>query len=251
MVRRLGLPPSISACLFDMDGVLTRTAKLHAAAWKRMFDNYLAARAGTDQPFVPFDIDKDYAPYVDGKVRSDGVRSFLASRGIVLPDGDMNDLPGSETVAGLGNLKNEMILQLMAEGGVEAFEGSRRYVELAQQCGLPVGVVSASANTVDVLRASGLEGMFDVVVDGNVAISQGLKGKPAPDSFLFAAASLHVTPAATAVFEDAIAGVAAGRAGKFAYVVGVNRLNQAAALKEAGADIVVEDLADLLDANEE
>lgn len=215
-----------------------------------MFDNYLAARAGVGQPFVPFDIEKDYAPYVDGKVRSDGVRSFLASRSIVLPDGELDDPPGVDTVVGLGNLKNQMILQLMAEVGVEAFEGSRRYVELARKCGFPVGVVSASANTVDVLQASGLKAMFDVVVDGNVAIAQGLKGKPAPDSFLFAAAALNVSPHATAVFEDAIAGVAAGHAGKFGYVVGVNRLNQAAALKEAGADIVVADLADLLDASE-
>lgn len=244
--RNLGLPESIKACLFDMDGVLTQTAKLHAQAWKRLFDSYLAARAGPDHPFLPFDIEKDYAPYVDGKIRSDGVRSFLGSRGIVLPDGEPNDPPGRATVSGLGNLKNEMILQLMAEVGVEAFEGSRRYVELAKEQGYPVGVVSASANTVDVLQASGLAGMFDVVVDGNVASAKGLRGKPAPDSFLYAADLLSVAAIATAVFEDAIAGVAAGRAGGFGFVVGVNRLNQAAALKEAGADLVVDDLSDLL-----
>lgn len=242
----LGLPTFIKACLFDMDGVLTRTATLHARAWQRMFDAYLSGRAGPQEPFVPFNVEKDYLLYVDGKARADGVRAFLRSRGIELPEGTPEDSPGSETIHGLGTLKNEMVRQLMDEVGVEAFEGSRRYVTAVREQGLRTGVVSASASTLDVLEASGMKDMFDTVVDGNVAIHQGLKGKPAPDGFLFGADNLGVMPAESAVFEDALAGVEAGHAGGFGFVVGVDRLNQGPALLSAGADVVVRDLAELL-----
>lgn len=230
-----------------MDGVLTPTATLHAAAWKKMFDEFLQSRASIiGEEFVPFDPDRDYALYVDGKMRADGVRSFLKSRGIELPDGHIDDPVGSTTVHGLGNWKNELVKELIRESGVNPFEGSVRYLQAVKDAGLKRAVVSASANTLDVLNASKLADMFDLLVDGNVAAAQGLRGKPAPDTFLYAARSLGVEPANASVFEDAIAGVRAGREGGFGYVVGVDRLDQAGALKEAGADIVVKDLAELL-----
>lgn len=245
-MAKLGLPESIRACLFDMDGVLTQTAKLHALAWKQMFDDYLAGRAGAGRAFVPFEAPRDYALYVDGKARADGVRSFLASRGIQLAEGPLDDGPQAQTIHGLGNRKNELVRKLMAQVGVEAYQGSIRFVRAAAGMGLAVAVVSASVNTMDVLKACGIEELFGVVVDGKVALEKGLKGKPAPDTFVEAAAMLGVSPARAAVFEDAIAGVTAGRAGAFGYVVGVDRLNQQAALEQAGADVVVRDLADLL-----
>lgn len=230
-----------------MDGVLTSTGKLHAAAWKKMFDEFLQSRASIlEEEFVPFDSDRDYALYVDGKIRADGVRSFLESRGIELPEGHIDDPSGSPTIHGLGNWKNELVKELIREQGVESFEGSLRYLQAVKDAGLKRAVVSASANTLDVLNASRLTEMFDLIVDGNVAAAQGLRGKPAPDTFLHAARLLGVDPADAGVFEDAIAGVRAGRAGEFGYVVGVDRLNQADALREAGADVVVKDLADLL-----
>jgi beta-phosphoglucomutase family hydrolase len=242
----LGLPNGIRAGLFDMDGVLTQTAKVHAAAWKQMFDEYLRRRAkGGD--FEPFDSGRDYDEHVDGRPRPDGVRQFLASRGIELPEGEPGDPPGAETVAGLGNRKNELVLDLIAERGVAAYPSSERYVRAARDEGLRTAVVSSSANTRDVLRAAGLDGLFDVVVDGHAVSDRGLKGKPAPDTFLAAARDLGIEPQQAAVFEDALAGVEAGRAGGFGHVVGVDRSGQADALRAHGADVVVGDLGELLD----
>src|SRR5579872_6229268 len=245
---KLGLPDRVTACLFDLDGVLTQTAVVHEVAWKQMFDSYLAERAGrAGQAFAPF-TEADYDAYVDGKPRSDGVRSFLASRGIELPDGSHDDPPDAETIAGLGNRKNELVLRLIHDQGVAAYEGSVRYVKAVIQAGLARAVVSSSANCHDVLAAAGIAQFFDVVVDGITVEKEHLRGKPAPDTFLHAAAELGVEPAQAAVFEDALAGVEAGRAGGFGCVVGVDRVGQAAALAAHGADVVVKDLADLLPA---
>ncbi len=244
----LGLPDSIRGCLFDLDGVLTQTAKVHAAAWKEMFDDYLRERAKrTGEPFVPFDPVADYDEYVDGKPRADGTRSFLESRGITLPEGSDGDPPTAETIHGLGNRKNEMVQRKIREDGVEAYPGSVAYVRAVKAAGLPRAVVSSSANCRDVLIAAGIEDLFDARIDGVVAEREHLRGKPAPDTFLAGARALGLKPTTAAVFEDALAGVAAGRAGGFGFVVGVDRVGQAAALKEHGADIVVTDLGELLD----
>jgi beta-phosphoglucomutase family hydrolase len=247
MMTPLGLPEDVTACLFDLDGVLTQTAKVHAAAWKQMFDDYLrewAARTG--RPFVPFDEVADYDEYVDGKPRYDGVRSFLASRGIELPEGSPSDPPGTESVRGLGDRKNELVLKLIHAQGVQPYEGSVRYVRAVREAGLARGVVSSSANCRDVLEAAGIADLFDQVVDGVVAEREHLKGKPAPDTYLAGARALGVEPRHAAVFEDALAGVTAGRSGGFGFVVGVDRTGQADALREHGADVVVSDLAELL-----
>ena len=244
----LGLPDGIRGCLFDLDGVLTKTAKVHDAAWKQMFDSYLRDRGRrTGQPVVPFDPVKDYDEYVDGKPRADGTRSFLASRGIELPDGSPDDPPDAETVYGLGNRKNAILLEMIRTSGVEAYEGSVRYVRAVRDAGLHRAVVSSSANCHDVLVAVGIEDLFEARIDGVVAEQEHLRGKPAPDTFLAGARALGLEPSAAAVFEDALAGVAAGRAGGFGYVVGVDRAGQGEALKSHGADIVVTDLAELLD----
>ena len=244
----LGLPDGIRGCLFDLDGVLTKTAAVHDAAWKEMFDSYLGERARqTGQPFVAFDPAADYEKYVDGKPRADGTRSFLAARGITLPDGGDDDPPEAETVHGLGNRKNVILLRRIRQNGVEAYEGSVRYARAVAAAGLRRAVVSSSANCRDVLVAAGIEDLFEARIDGIVARREHLPGKPAPDTFLAGSRALGLAPAEAAVFEDALAGVAAGRAGQFGYVVGVDRVGQAAALKSHGADIVVTDLADLLD----
>ena len=246
--QRLGLPSQIRACLFDLDGVLTQTARVHATAWKEMFDGFLRERAGrTREKFVPFDPVADYDTYVDGKPRYDGVRSFLASRGIELPEGDPSDPPSAETVHGLGNRKNELVLALLKRDGVESYPGSVRYVHAVREAGLHTAVVSASANCKDVLEAAGISDLFEVRIDGVVVEQQHLRGKPAPDTFLAAAKELGVQPADAAVFEDALAGVEAGRAGSFGFVIGVDRTGQREALLEHGADIVVSDLAELLE----
>jgi beta-phosphoglucomutase family hydrolase len=246
----LGLPTSVTACLFDLDGVLTQTAKVHAAAWKRMFDGYLRERAHrTGEAFVPFDAIRDYDEYVDGKPRYDGVRSFLRARGIELPEGGPDDSPGAETVHELGNLKNEIVLKLIHEHGVEPYEGSVGYVHAARAAGLRRAVVSSSTNCRDVLVAAGIQELFEEIIDGIVAERDHLPGKPAPDAFLAGARALGVQPAQAAVFEDALAGVEAGRAGRFGFVVGVDRVGQAEALHAHGADVVVSDLGELLEAS--
>ncbi len=244
----LGLPDGIQALLFDLDGVLTKTAAVHAAAWKEMFDDFLRQRAESEgTPFVPFDIHDDYDEYVDGKPRSDGVRDFLRSRQIVLPEGGDEDPPQAQTVRGLGNRKNVLVLERIERDGVEVFEGSRRYLDAAREAGARLAVVSSSANTAQVLEVTGIADYFEVRVDGITIVERGLKGKPAPDTFLYAASELGVEPAHAAVFEDALAGVEAGRAGHFGVVVGVDRVGQAAALAEHGADVVVQDVAELLE----
>ena len=245
--RPLGLPAGIRAGLFDLDGVVTQTARVHAAAWKQMFDAFLRERAArSGEPFVEFDEVADYDEYVDGKPRLDGVRSFLAARGIELPDGDPDDPPGAATVSGLGSRKNELVLAMIERDGVETYDGSVRYLHAARAAGLRRAVVTSSANCGQVLDAAGIADLFEVRVDGVVAKRERLHGKPAPDTFLAAARALEVEPAAAAVFEDALAGVAAGQAGGFGYVVGVDRVGQAEALRAHGADVVVSDLAELL-----
>jgi beta-phosphoglucomutase family hydrolase len=243
----LGLPEGITACLFDMDGVLTKTAAVHAAAWTQMFDEFLKARAkASGGEFKAFDTHDDYDEYVDGKPREDGIRDFLASRDISLPEGHPDDPADAQTVYGLGNRKNELLLKRIKDDGVEVFDGSVRYLEAAQQAGLRRAVVSSSANTEQVLSVTGLARYFEVRVDGVTIAQRHLHGKPAPDTFLDAARQLGVEPAHAAVFEDALSGVAAGHAGHFGFVVGVDRVGQAKALAEHGADQVVEDLAELL-----
>lgn len=244
----LGLPDAIRACLFDLDGVLTQTAKVHAAAWKSMFDEYLKTRSErTGEPFQPFDAHDDYDEYVDGRPRYEGVRQFLASRNIDLPQGAPSDPPSAETIDGLGNRKNELVLELIHEHGVEPYEGSVRYVHAARDAGLRRAVVSSSTNCRDVLRAAGIDDLFEEIVDGVVADRERLAGKPAPDTYLAGARAVGVGPAEAAVFEDALAGVESGRAGGFGFVVGVDRVGQADALRAHGASVVVEDLTELLD----
>jgi len=244
----LGLPDHIHAFLFDLDGVLTQTAKVHAAAWKDMFDTFLRAEAErTDEDFVPFDPVADYDTHVDGRPRLDGTRAFLASRGIELPEGSPADPPGTRSVQGLSSAKNATVLRMIQEQGVQPYPGSVEYVHRLRVLGLPRAVVSSSANARDVLRAAGIDGLFDVVVDGVVAKRDNLAGKPAPDTFLAAARALKTPPEHAAVFEDALAGVASGQAGGFGFVVGVDRTGQAEALREHGADLVVADLADLIE----
>jgi beta-phosphoglucomutase family hydrolase len=244
----LGLPSGVIACLFDLDGVLTRTASVHAAAWKQMFDEFLqgwSARHGVE--FVPFDAGDDYDNHVDGRPRLEGTRGFLRSRGIELPAGSPDDPPGALTVNGLSNKKNNLVLRMLRQGGVEVYEGSVRYVRAVRDAGLRTAVVSSSANTAEVLDAAGITDLFDARIDGVVAAERHLAGKPAPDTFLAGAEALGAGPPTAAVFEDALAGVEAGRAGGFALVVGVDRVGQADELRRHGADVVVSDLSELLD----
>ena len=241
----LGLPDDITALLFDLDGVLTPTAKIHFKAWKQTFDEFLKSRDGDS--FKEFTQD-DYNEYVDGMSRFDGVRSFLKSRDIELPEGadDDDGSSGDPTVHGLGNRKNDLVLELIKKDGVEPYPGSLKYVKAAKQAGLARAVVSASANCRPVLRSAGIEDLFDAIIDGKVADEQHLQGKPHPDTYLAGARALGVDPSVGAVFEDATAGVQAGHDGHFGYVIGVDRVDHAAALKAHGADVVVKDLADLL-----
>jgi beta-phosphoglucomutase family hydrolase len=243
----LGLPSDVRACLFDLDGVLTQTASVHAAAWKEMFDQYLRRRAGErGEPFRPFDEVADYDAYVDGKPRYDGVRSFLAARGIELAQGDPSDPPDAETIDGLGNRKNELVLEMIRKRGVKPYPGSVDYVNACKKAGLRRAVVSSSTNARDVLGSAGIADLFEAVIDGVVAEREHLGGKPAPDTFLAGAKALAAEPAEAVVFEDALAGVEAGRAGRFGFVVGVDRVGQAEALGAHGADVVVSDLSELL-----
>lgn len=244
----LRLPAGISACLFDLDGVLTQTAAVHGLAWKEMFDAFLLERSrATGTTFAPFALPLDYTAHVDGKLRHDGVRGFLAARGIELPEGSPEDAESADTVHGLGTRKNDRVLEIMARDGVDVYEGSVRFAEAARDLGLRRAVVSASKNCQLALAAAGIEDLFEVRIDGVVAEARGLPGKPAPDTFLAAAEDLGVAPAACAVFEDALAGVEAGRAGAFGWVVGVDRHDNAAGLRAHGADVVVTDLSELLE----
>jgi beta-phosphoglucomutase family hydrolase len=243
---RVLLPDGIRVCLFDLDGVLTDTAAVHAEAWKRTFDAFLRARSiRGGRRFVPFAL-TDYIEHVDGKQRSDGVRSFLASREIELPAGASDDPPHADTIGGLGNRKNELVLAMLRSRGVQPYPGSIRFIQVARDAGLRCAVVSASANCREVLKAAGIGELFEARVDGLVAMREHLLGKPAPDTFLAAAVLLRVAPPEAAVFEDAIAGVTAGRRGGFGFVVGIDRVGHAAALRAHGADIVVSDLAELV-----
>jgi beta-phosphoglucomutase family hydrolase len=245
--KRTRLPPAIRACLFDLDGVIVSSVGTHAAAWKDAFDEFLreqARESGT--PFVPFDADHDYALYVDGMRREDGVRTFLASRGITLPEGTPDDPPGRRTVWGVGNRKNALLLSRIESRGVDVYPGSVEFVHAVRADGLSTAIVSSSANAPAMLRAAKIDDLFDVRIDGAYALAKRLAGKPAPDTFLAAAAELGVEPSGAAVFEDALAGVEAGRAGQFAWVIGVDRRGDADALSSHGADVVVSDLAELL-----
>ena len=240
----LGLPDGIRGCLFDLDGVLTRTATVHQAAWKRTFDAFLRER---DPQAAEFG-DEDYTRYVDGKPRADGVRDFLASRGIELPEGSPDDGPDAQTVQGVATRKNELVQAELDEHGVQVYEGSVRYLHAVKDAGLPVAVVTASANGEKVIAAAGFADLVDARIDGVVTAREGYRGKPAPDTFLAGARALGLQPAEAVVFEDAQSGVAAGRAGHFGHVVGVDRVGggQAEALREHGADVVVTDLDQLL-----
>ena len=242
MLSAVRLPEDTRACLFDMDGVLTDTAHLHAEAWKQAFDSYLDAHGRHPR----FDRRSDYDEYVDGKPRYEGAASFLESRHIALPRGAPSDPPDSETVHGIANRKNEIVLRLIRERGVTAYPGSLIFVRAARGIGLRMAVVSSSANAKEVLEAARIDDLFEVVVDGNVAEREQLKGKPAPDTYVAAARALGVTSEQAAVFEDALAGVESARAGAFGYVVGVDRADQVGALFEHGADVVVRDLAELV-----
>lgn len=241
-------PDRFDAVLFDLDGVLTSTAKIHSLCWKTMFDAFLSRRAGAMQEsFRPFDIQTDYKQYVDGKPRYDGVRSFLASRNISLPEGAPTDPATADTVCGLGNRKDELVKEAIYRGEVEPYPGSVTLVRWLREQGIQTAVVSSSNNCEEVLRAAGILELFDARVDGLVASELGLPGKPAPETFLKAAELLGVSPARAVVVEDAIAGVQAGRAGGFGLVVGVNREGGGNALRAHGADLVVADLVELLD----
>lgn len=242
----LGLPAHVTACLFDLDGVLTQTAQVHSAAWEETFNEFLRRRATeTGEEFRPFDPVDDYHRYVDGRPRADGVRTFLASRNIELPEGTSEDPPSADTVHGLGNRKNVILLRRLEEDGVMVYPGSIAYLTAAVDAGLRRAVVSSSANCAAVVEAAGIGHLLEVRVDGVVARVEGLRGKPHPDTYLRAAQLLGVRPEQAAVFEDALAGVEAGRAGGFGYVVGVDRIGQADELRARGADVVVRDLAEL------
>ena len=237
---------SLDAILFDLDGVITKTASIHAAAWKQLFDAFLAKRAASrGKGWRPFDIEADYRLYVDGKPRLDGVRSFLRSRDMVLPEGQADDGPEQETIRGLGNAKDAFFVSQLEAMGIEVYDATIALIHQAKAQGMKVAVISSSRHCAEVLEAAGLTSLFDARVDGVESERLGLQGKPAPDIFLEAAKRLEVDPRRTAVVEDAIAGVQAGRAGGFALVIGVDRGHQAMALKAHGADVVVADLMDV------
>lgn len=240
-------PDKFDAVLFDLDGVITATAKVHAKCWKQAFDEFLKRRAEeNNEDFQPFDIEKDYEEYVDGKPRNDGVESFLKSRHIELPQGNPDDPPGKETVWGLGNRKTELFDQALKDEGVDVFAGSVAWLRRLRQQGVKTAVVSSSKHCQAVTEAAGIAGLFDTRVDGKVSAELDLKGKPAPDIFLKAAEMLHVPPEKAVVVEDAIAGVEAGHKGGFGLVIGVDRKGDGEELRQHGADLVVKDLKELL-----
>ena len=233
------------AVLFDLDGVLTATARVHSACWKRMFDGFLKGYYEKEgETFISFDIEKDYKPYVDGKLRDEGVKSFLLSRNIELPYGEIDDPPGNDTVCGLANTKFKMVRQVLETEGVDVFEGSVDLVKKLRDAGIKMAVVSSSKSCRVVLDTVGITHLFENIVDGNVAISLGLPGKPAPDTYLKAAELLDTEPKRAVVAEDAISGVMAGRDGGFGLVIGVDRDGNPEALMQNGADIVVSDLGE-------
>ena len=245
-------PEKYDAVLFDLDGVLTLTMKIHATSWKRMFDDYLQERSRRfGEEYRPFDIVADYKPYVDGRLRYDGVRSFLVSRNITLPEGTPEDAPTLETICGLGNRKDLMVKEIIASEGVEILEGSLAVVHRVRSLGLKTAVVSASKNCGTILQAAGIRDLFDCIIDGTVADRLGLPGKPAPDTFLAAAAELNVAASRAVVVEDAVSGVQAGRDGGFGLVIGIDHHGDKRALQENGADVVVEDLAEILGTDHE
>jgi beta-phosphoglucomutase family hydrolase len=244
----LGLPGDIRACLFDLDGVLTQTASVHRAAWQETFDAFLHRWASPGEPSASFDPCADYSRYLDGRARADGVRCFLASRGIGLADGEPDDPPERDTVHGVGNRKNQILLRRIRDDGVQVFADAVAYVRATRRAGIRRAVVSSSQNTREILDTTGLTELFEVIVDGVLARELGLPGKPHPDTFLEATRQLGVPAGQSAVFEDAVAGVAAGRAGGFGYVVGVDRVGHAEDLRRNGADVVVSDPGQLLGA---
>jgi beta-phosphoglucomutase family hydrolase len=244
---RFGLPSTVSACLFDLDGVLTPTAELHAAAWKGAFDPALAAWAARrGEALVPFDRD-EFERYVDGRPRLEGVRCFLAARRVELPEGRPDDPPGAQTVYGVANRKTQVFDRMLRDDGMRAYEGSKRYVRAVRHGGLATAVVSSSTHCRAVLQSAGISTLFDAVMDGTLSQQEHLAGKPAPDTYLAAAGMLHADAHTSAVFEDAISGVEAGRAGGFGCVVGVDRAGHATELRDHGADVVVRDLGELLE----
>lgn len=236
---------AFDAVLFDLDGVITRTARLHAGAWKQAFDEFLSQRQGS-APITRFDKDADYTNYVDGKPRYAGVQGFLDSRGIVVDPGDPSDPPGKATVWGIANRKNALFEQALREDHVEVYDGTLRWIRHLRGNGIKVAAVSSSRHCAAILDNAGIAGLFDVRVDGTTAARLGLRGKPAPDLFLKAAERLGVRPERAVVVEDALAGVEAGRAGGFGLVIGVDRGNGADALHQHGAGVVVSDLAEML-----
>ncbi len=236
------------AVLFDLDGVLTSTARVHSVCWKKMFDEFLRQRAAdTGEAFVPFDPDGDYKRYVDGKPRYDGVRSFLESRGIELPDGHPDDPPSASSACGLGNRKDRLFNEVLNAEGAETYDGTIRWARALRGRGMKTAVVSSSKNCKSIMEAAGIEDLFDVRMDGEIAQRLRIPGKPAPDTYLRAAEELGVRPERAVVVEDALSGVQAGRRGGFGLVIGVDRHGDAEALRENGADIVVTDLAEMLD----
>jgi beta-phosphoglucomutase family hydrolase len=246
--RRVITRDQYDAVLLDLDGVITDTANLHAACWKKMFDEYLQKRATQrGEAFRPFDLATDYRLYVDGKPRFDGVRDFLTSRGMQLPEGSPDDLPQVETVGGLGNRKNDLVNEAIEDTGVEPYEGSVKLIHQLHHQGFKIAVVTSSQNCTAVLKAAKLDAFFHVRVDGNTILAQQLAGKPAPDTFLIAAKLLGVEPTRTVVIEDAISGVQAGFNGNFALVIGVARKGNAEELQHHGAHLVVNDLGELVD----
>lgn len=243
----IGLPDHITTCLFDLDGVVIRTTHLHNAAWERTCNEFLARWTGAGgAPIAPYDPVDDYRLHMDGKPRVDGMRCFLSSRGIMLPLGSEGDPPGADTLIGLGHRKHQLSRQLIREHGVESYPGTVSYLAAAVGQGLRVGLVTSSSNCEPLLAAVGLSDVFEVRVDARTAVREGLRGKPHPDTYLAGASWLGSAANETVVFEDAVVGVEAGRAGKFGYVVGVDRAGRPENLRERGADVVVSDLAELL-----